>query len=249
MTSEISNSGRPAPPHWPNCLNVREVGGTPLAGGAVVRHGALFRSDHHGRLNEEGLAAVRAIGPAAILDLRTAEECRRDPSPFVDTLAYRHVPFEDPFDPTRPDGRLAEVYKGTLDRYRTFVGAAVVAVAEASAGPVIVQCHAGKDRTGLLVALLLLAVGATAEVVAEEYARSHAPLRPRYDPVLATITDPEEYDRRADRMSAIPDTMLAALAHLDQRYGGYGPYLAGAGVHVAALASLRTRLEEGAGHA
>jgi protein-tyrosine phosphatase len=209
-----------------------------------VRSGALIRSDHHGRLTDEGRAAVRAIQAGMIIDLRTEAECRRDPSPFVDTPTYRHVPFEDPFDPTRPDGRLAEVYKGTLDRYRSFVGAAVVAVAEAPPGPVIVHCHAGKDRTGLLVALLLRGVGVTAEVVAEEYARSHAPLRPRYDPKLATITDPEEYDRMADRMSARAETMLAALAHLDQHYDGFGPYLTGAGVSEAHLTSLYSRLVE-----
>lgn len=172
MSSEISNSTSTVQLHWPNCLNVRDVGGTPVAGGGVVRRGALIRSDHHGRLTDEGRAAVRAIQAGMIIDLRTEAERRRDPSPFVDTPIYRHVPFEDPFDPTRPDGRLAEVYRGTLDRYRSFVGAAVVAVAEAPPGPVIVHCHAGKDRTGLLVALLLRGVGVTAEVVAEVHLRS-----------------------------------------------------------------------------
>lgn len=247
MNSEISNASTCHRLGWPNCLNVRDVGGTPVSGGGAIRPGALIRSDHHGRLNADGVAAVRELAPGLIIDLRSAQECELDPNPFAGTPVYRQVPFEDPFDPTRPEGRLADSYRGTLDRYRRFVGAAVVAVAQAPPGAVVVHCHAGKDRTGLLVGLVLRSVGVTAAEVAAEYARSREPLRPRYDPVLATITDPAEYDRTADRMSAVPETMLAALAHLDERYGGVEAYLAGAGLSAADVDLLRARLLEDVG--
>lgn len=230
---------------WPDCLNARDVGGTRIAGGGVIRANALFRSDHHGRLTAAGIAAVRATGVSRILDLRTAEECERDPSPFTAESFYRHVPFEDPADPTRPDGTLAEVYRETLDRYRSFVAAAVTEVADAPPGAVVAQCHAGKDRTGLLVALVLRSVGVDPTVVAEEYALSHAALRGRYDPVLATINDPDEYRRTADRMSASAETMLSALSHVDERYGGVAPYLGGAGVTPQHVWALRHRLVAG----
>jgi protein-tyrosine phosphatase len=197
---------------WPDCRNVRDVGGLVGADGRPVRAGALVRSDDHHHLTPMTVRAVRDSGVARIVDLRWAWECRQYPSPFAGDPVYRHVPMLADvlaYDPP-PD-----TYAPMLDHNRERIAAAFSAVAQAPPGGVVVHCRSGRDRTGVLVGLLLAVAGVTPDDIAADYARTEG-------------------------CSPLP--MLNTLAHAEIRYGGAAPYLIGSGVEPQLVDAVRTRL-------
>ena len=81
--------------HWPDCRNVRDVGGLPTTDGGRIREGALVRADDLAHLTDEGLAACRAAGVSRVIDLRGSVEIAELPGPFADDPAYRWLPLID----------------------------------------------------------------------------------------------------------------------------------------------------------
>lgn len=201
----------------PDLENARDVGGVPLADGTVVADGVLLRTDNHDKLTPAGIDAVRRLAVRRILDVRHAWEARKFPSPFASDPIYRNVPLDrdrPDFDPTAPDD-----YRILTDTPDT-VAAAFTALAEAPEGPVMVHCHGGRDRTGILVALALAVAGASTEAITAEYA-------------LTEGTDPE--------------TMTRFFAHLKERHGGVERFLSEAGVGTQHLEAVKKRLIDGSG--
>jgi protein tyrosine/serine phosphatase len=122
------------------------------------------------------------------------------------------------------------------------VGAAVRAVADAPAGGVVVHCVGGKDRTGLLTALLLHLAGVPVEDIAADYALSEERLRPRHDAWLEAA-DTEAERRRLERITQTPPEVITGLfEELERRYGSVENYLRSAGVSDEGLARARARL-------
>jgi len=68
---------------WPDCLNVRDLGGLPSADGRRIAAGALIRSDNLTRLTAAGIDIMREARLGRIVDVRSAAECEHDPSPFA----------------------------------------------------------------------------------------------------------------------------------------------------------------------
>lgn len=199
----------------PDCVNARDLGGTPLAGGGAVRANALLRSDNHDLLTEAGVAAVRRLGVRRIIDLRHGWEANEFPSPFRDDEIYLNLPLlgvYPGFDPTAPDD-----YRPEVDHAPERVAAAFIALAEAPAGPVLVHCHAGRDRAGIMTALALAVAGAAHEVIVADYA----------------LTEGAE-----------AKTMQDLLDHFDSEHGGVAAYLEKAGVERRHLEAVRRRLTE-----
>jgi protein-tyrosine phosphatase len=196
---------------WPGCDGYRDLGGIRTSDGRAVRAGVLARSAGHHGLSAATVEAVRAGAVARIVDLRWAWECEQAPSPFLGHAVHRHVPMlEDVlgYDPP-PD-----TYAPMLEYNRTRIAQAFAAVADAPPGPVVVHCTAGRDRTGVLVALLLQVAGAGSEAIAADYAVS----------------------------AGSPTPMINTLAHLQDRYGGASPYLRACGVRQQELTAVRSRL-------
>lgn len=83
---------------WPDCRNVRDLGGMPTRDGATIRHGALIRSDSLDNLFDEAVEVVHAAGVSRIVDLRRVGESPRA-HPFADDPLYVSVPVQNPADP------------------------------------------------------------------------------------------------------------------------------------------------------
>lgn len=222
---------------WPECLNARDLGGLPLGDGSRVRTGALIRSDNLDRLTVAGVAAVRSAGVSRIVDVRTPRECEVYPNPFTGDPIRLNRPVNSADEPDESMLSLAEQYVATLERNAPGYAAAIQAIADAPAGCVVVHCHAGKDRTGMVVALALAAVGADPEVVAGDYAVVGVPDVVRLvggsAPTAAALPELE---------ASKPETMLAVLEHVQHHYGGVPAFLTGAGLATDRIEALHARL-------
>src|SRR5205823_5974074 len=114
----------------------------------------------------------------------------------------------------------------------------------AADGAVVVHCMGGKDRTGLVCALLLRLAGVAADAIADDYALSERNLAAGAGRWIAEASTDTDRDWRR-RVSAGPaEAMAGVLAALDERYGGAEHYLRAAGVEDGAIAALRSRLRE-----
>jgi protein tyrosine/serine phosphatase len=227
---------------WPNCLNVRDLGGLPAGDGHRIRTGALIRSDNLSRLTEQGVAAVRAAGVSRIVDVRNPAECEFDPSPFRADPMYRNQPLYRETDTFDPALTLAQDYIVLLDHNPDLLAAAVGAIADAPAGGVVVHCHAGKDRSGNVVALALGVVGVPADAIAADYAALDDRMAEHFAGQLDLVADRTERAQLAESFSARPETMLALISHLNDRYGGAEPYLRHGGLTTRQVERLRSRL-------
>ncbi|QWZ10255.1 tyrosine-protein phosphatase [Nocardioides panacis] len=229
---------------WSGCRNVRDLGGLPTTDGARTRDRALVRADSLTRLDRAGQEALAAYGVSRIVDLRAEHETADPPHPFAGQELYRSVPWVDvdrepARDPSAERG-LADIYRDSLDRNVRQVAAGVRAFVEAPPGPVVVHCAGGKDRTGMLVGVLLEAVGVPRAVVVEDYASSAGHLG--IAEIVATLGDAERARVETYAWSH-PETLTSALEHLDATYGGAGSYLREAcGLAGAEVEAVRRRL-------
>jgi protein-tyrosine phosphatase len=233
---------------WEGCLNARDLGGYRTTDGRETRWGAVVRSDSPAALTEAGRAALAAYGVRAIVDLRLADEIARHPNPFAEPgdhgIAYTNLSFVDPAAGFPPDTyTMSQSYLWMLDRFGGLVAEVMTTIAHAPSGGVLVHCAAGKDRTGLVAALLLGLVEVPTETIAADYAMTAELLRPRDEAWLENGPG-ERAEREAmlARYAPTAEVMTEVLAGLDERHGGAEGYLAGVGVAPADLDRLRDRL-------
>lgn len=239
---------------WDGCENARDVGGCPTAQGGTIRRQVLIRSDSLHQLPSEGLGTVYDYGVRTIIDLRLAHELEKRPSPFATSQhsgllpRYLNLPMHDMstdalLDEAVPTSTIG-VYMILLEHSKAFIAAIIKAVAESlQEGGVLVNCHAGKDRTGIIVALLLSVAGAERDAIAQDYALSEAMLEPGYQEwvqqqVKLHGAPPDKPWQAQTR----PETMYALLDYLDSQYGGAEGYLYAAGVTQNDIEQIRRHL-------
>jgi protein-tyrosine phosphatase len=241
---------------WDGLLNARDLGGHPTEDGGETRWDSIVRADSVRQLSDEGWKAVVDYGVRTVVDLRSDEELAADPPAELPVDAV-HVPF---FDEERDDVReqveeaseaapdhataTREVYLLFLEHFRTNVAAAIRAVGRAPDGGVVVHCHGGKDRTGLVTAFLLRLAGVPIEEIATDYALSEKRLRTRHETWFAAAADEAEL-ARLHRIAATPkSSMVEVLEELERRYGSIEGYLRAGGVTDEELRRARGRLRD-----
>jgi protein-tyrosine phosphatase len=224
----------------PGTRNLRDVGGYAAAGGRRTRWRTLFRTDALDVIPAASQEALLDLGLRTVIDLRWPHELRASPSAFASSPAvrYRSIPLlED--DPTPVIG-LAATYRLMLDERGPQLADVARAVLEPGGLPAVIGCAAGKDRTGVAVALLLAAVGVAADEIVADYVLT-GPAFSRPD-----TGDPHLVDWRAEpiMLECPPAHMEALLAHLAARHGGARALLRRHGLTPGELDLLVERLTE-----
>jgi protein-tyrosine phosphatase len=239
---------------WEGCLNVRDLGGLPTEDGSVTQRGSVIRADNVRRLTEQGWRAFAGHDVIRIVDLRWPQELEGEPPPGVDVEVVHVSLIGDALEPdyvATLDAHLDSVtdvadhyawsYVDFLERYRDRFGRALAAIADAD-GTVVVHCVAGKDRTGLVSALILRLAGVDPVTIGDDYARSEENLMPRWAAWIAEEPDEAGRARRRKLLQTPAAAMVRVLAELERRYGDVRGYLAAAGLSDAQIDRLRRRL-------
>jgi protein tyrosine/serine phosphatase len=220
-------------------FNFRDLGGYPAAGGRVTRWGRLFRSDTLHELTPTDVDVLRSLGLATIVDLRTSRELdRTGRGPMAsEPVVYRHLSViregegEAMAVPAEPGEELSARYLWYLEHGREPLVEALALVADGDRLPLVFHCAAGKDRTGVLAALVLDVLGVDREIIVADYVVTAG----RMELILARY---REDARLAETMAKVPayrfsveaDTMERFLAGLHDRFGGARGWAVSAGV-------------------
>ncbi len=219
--------------------NFRDLGGYPTEDGRTVRWGFVYRSDALSTLTPSDIARLETLGLRLVIDFRGEEETYLEPGPYRghERVAYRHLPIGENASPAEwrerfrrgelgafDEGWLARSYTGMLDRIPDRFASVLRALAEDDL-PAVFHCTAGKDRTGVMAALLLRLLGVPRTHVVADYALSSHYTRGASR--AATRWFGELGLERADvshLLSALPGNMETALDHLDAEHGGAERY-------------------------
>jgi len=254
-------------------VNVRDLGGLPTADGGTTVHGRTFRADNLQGLSPADVRRlVDDLDLRTVVDLRTSVEVEREgPGPLTrePAVVHRHcslfpeggrmtdvdadqlLPWQD--DDVRAAAKDADTanpaigyYLGYLrDRPDSIVAALRAMTEPDHGGTAIVHCAAGKDRTGVVVALALTAAEVTREAIIADYVATGDVLDGILDRLRRSPTYAEDLDDRPpDAHRPRARTMQRFLEILDERYGGPLGWLEKAGFGTPDVAALHARLRD-----
>ena len=233
------------------CLNFRDLGGYPTESGGTLRWRLLFRADGLHALSARGVATVRdEIGLGDIIDLRSSAELDLDGRGLLERegIRFHHLPL---FDGARTQSggaspsfgaSLADLYFGMIEYARGPI-AKVVTVLARTPDPAVFHCAAGKDRTGVISALLLSLLGVREDVIVADYAAT----RDALDKIVERLMASDGYqgmfeELPPDTLHADPETMEGFLARVRSEFGGMADYAREIGIADADVERLRARM-------
>jgi protein-tyrosine phosphatase len=238
-------------------FNFRDLGGYPTGDGRTTRWSRLFRSDTLHELTPEDVVHLRSLGLATIVDLRTSRELAETgrgplgPEP----IAYHHLSViretrgevvgEAVAAPAPIDDNLGERYLWYLEVGRSALVSALELLGDPANLPLVFHCAAGKDRTGVLAAVVLDILGVSGQVIVEDYVITQEHI----ERILDRYRDAPGF---AERMARIPlsrfrveaGTMIRFLDGLHQRFGGGRRWAEQAGVEPSLFGVMEELLLE-----
>jgi len=230
-------------------LNFRDSGGWPARDGLWVKRGLVFRSGGLAKASDGDLSEMQSLGIRMICDLRTDREQRRHPDRFdpASGIGYRHIPMRSRrhddsgvfsqlcsllFGKARKlcfDEVMEEVYREYVTDFRTEVSAVLRMVLEPENLPILIHCTAGKDRTGLVAAFLLTALGVSPDGVVEDYLRSNDHLSGSRHDIMRSLARLAPLGVSPERVIPLFEARRAYLAaafdQIARDYGTFDRYL------------------------
>lgn len=245
--------------HLEGGTNFRDVGGYRTLGGGQVRWRRVYRSGALHRLTEADLATLDGLGLRTVYDLRADEERRVNPSILPAEVAIDRLPIGGAAAKTREltdllsEGRMAElpddflerIYESMAEAAAPMFGRLLGGLAEPGGTPALIHCTAGKDRTGMCIALLLSALGVSESDILDDYELSAlyftAPMIAR----MQSKDDGIDIGRYQPVLGAPRKAMASLLRRLTDRHGSVESYLEQEGsVTPEILQALRAQLVE-----
>jgi protein-tyrosine phosphatase len=232
------------------CLNFRDLGGYPTEDGRRVRWRQLFRSDALHLLSPTDIAHLRnelCIGD--VIDLRSTSEVEADGRGALaeQPIRFHHLPLFDGDTRIRGEERaaaytLADRYFLLAEYAKGPIANVITVLAQADA-PAVYHCAAGKDRTGVISAVLLSLLGVRDDVIVADYAAT----QDNIDAIIERLLATDGYQTMLsalppDTLHAQPATMLVFLERIRAEYGSMAAYARSAGVSSVAVQQLHARL-------
>lgn len=228
-------------------FNFRDLGGYETAEGRTVKWRTLFRADGVHRLSIDDLAPLQV---RTVIDLRTPQEHER--AHFAhDSVGFHHLPIlqvswdHDLFTPgLEVEQFLSDRYVEMLTEGRDAIARALRLMADADSYPLVFHCAAGKDRTGVVAAIVLSILGVSDDDIADDYSLSRLGMGRFKEWIIATFPE------FADSMTEQPEAFLSApagamhlfLERLRGEYGSVAEYVEGLGVSASDVDAVRSNL-------
>jgi protein-tyrosine phosphatase len=224
-------------------FNLRDVGGYPTRSGGLTRWRTLLRGDSPHRLTDPCRAVFAEMGLGKVIDLRSDDELHASPGAWGGLrVAKVHRPIynADEADPAQWANDLRGVYRGIVTNRAVQLSAAVADVARGDHTPTLVHCAAGKDRTGLVIALALTLAGVSEDDVLADYALTSRYLHAGADAAVAQLYGASAAQTVDGRLLACPPEVLAdTLRRIRTSHGGVEEYVLRNGTTRAELARLQ----------
>jgi protein-tyrosine phosphatase len=235
--------------------NLRDLGGFATADGGVTTWQRVYRADALHKLTADGLATFQALGVRSVFDLRGDVERSEFPNPVPSVHApivgrpAGQMPASRASVIAADDGErmLLDTYIGILEHSASGIATILSALTDRSMTPALFHCHGGKDRTGVVAAVLLTALGVSRDDVLDDYEatrryRTIAHQQDSYTNMLANGMSPEA---AAGALGTPRWVMATVLDAIDGRYGGVDRYLLDVvGLDEAQIHRLRAELVE-----
>ena len=238
--------------------NFRDLGGYPAEGG-TTRWGLVYRADGLARLTSADVAVLRARGLGAVIDLRTDAELSERGRYPVDqhSVAFHHLPVLDRTWQAEDVPVVGTAHEFLMWAYRDMLRAgsdkiakAIALIADPAMAPVVFHCAAGKDRTGLVAAMLLSLLGVPDDYIAADYAKTAEGMVKMRAAWAAWAA--EQGDAAQEKMSEAPAYYFASpvgvmselLGELADQHGSVIDYGRSLGITDAQIGALRLRLVE-----
>jgi protein-tyrosine phosphatase len=228
-------------------VNFRDLGGYLGLDGRRTRWGHLYRADGLSHLTAGDHEVLQELGVSTVIDLRTNEEIDRDRFDVETTpVTYHHAPLiqrvaGDTRDFEAAPFLLRDTYVTMLTKATSQIRLAVEVLADVENHPVVFHCAAGKDRTGVLAALVLGLVGVAPETIVEDYALTQLAMERLREKILAR--NPELAERMSttvnEVMSAAPENMERFLTVVEERHGTIEGYAESIGIEQRTIQALR----------
>jgi protein-tyrosine phosphatase len=228
--------------------NVRDLGGYKTKDGLMTRWGVLFRADGLHKLTEESRRVLVGKGVRTVIDLRYVKELEEKQDAFAQSgeVDYHHVSLINSSSAgTTKISSLGDLYINMLDNAQVELLRVFELLGECSDGAVLFHCTAGKDRTGVVAALLLDLAGVPSETIAEDYALTSECLEPIMDELRTGRPPAVPEDVYEQLLGCDPVHMLSMLRHLESRYGNAERYLLGIGLPAEKVQALKEQLVQG----
>ena len=221
--------------------NVRDLGGYPTVDGGQTRWRRIFRADSLHQLSPDDQALLTDVGVRTVVDLRRTAETETHVNVFADSeeVDYHHLNMlsdeELNISPTAEGTsvpqHMAHHYFGYLDKCQAVVSRILITLAEAGDHAVLFHCAAGKDRTGVIAALILSLSGVPEETIAADYGLS-----------AHYLAGPDCSWKEYQEAHCPPETISFLLRHLEETYGGVEGYMSTIGMLPEQIGRLRDRL-------
>jgi protein-tyrosine phosphatase len=240
-------------------VNFRDIGGMHTPDGRQVRMGKIYRSASLSYITPQGKTAFLALQPCMICDLRSAEEVLNDPDPSFVGVRHEMINMATEgdkakrlwlllFNPQKLDGLLPQLYTSViLEENAPAIQRVIRLLLDEANYPMIIHCTAGKDRTGVVIALILALIGVPQATIIADYTQSNR-FYHHYERIAHQLLRRLAFLRLNSAnlfpiLAADANTLRAVFAYLDDHYGGVMGYAQSRlGLGIADIERLRRLL-------
>ena len=240
-------------------LNFRDIGGIQAAGKSRIKEGVVFRSANPDRLERIDRDKLEALNIRTIIDLRAPGEISKGsvsldhsdklslPLDFQQATRERLRPVIYNRDSERVIADISnEIYLEILDASGPVIRQVMEVLADPERSPVLIHCQAGKDRTGIIIALILLSMGVEREFIISDFMRSNDSLLPYFRKIFLIRKIISfgffPYRNMLFAVEVKQRNIESVLDRIESHYGGIEGYLSYAGFDTSRLSDVRYAL-------